>query len=67
MDTEEAKKLINEFFENRPTKDVYEKCLLELITEKHNIVANEEYEKDMIDRIDKVIESIEAYLYVTKK
>ena len=62
MDIEKSKLLINEFFEKRPTKDVYEKCLIELITEKHNIMSNEEYDKNLIDKIDKVIESIYIYL-----
>ena len=39
MNLEKAKLLINDFFENRPTKDIYEKCLIELITEKHNIMS----------------------------
>ena len=67
MDIEKSKSLINEFFEKRPTKDVYEKCLIELITEKHNIISNEEYDKNLIDKIDKVIESIYIYLSVASK
>lgn len=67
MDIENAKSLINNFFEKRPTKDVYEKCLIELITEKHNILLNEEYDKNLIEKIDKVIESIQIYLSVTSK
>lgn len=30
MNIEEAITLINDFFEKRPTKDIYEKCLIEL-------------------------------------
>ena len=67
MDIEKSKSLINEFFEKRPTKDVYEKCLIELITEKHIIISNEEYDKNLIDNIDKVIESIYIYLSVASK
>jgi hypothetical protein len=67
MDIEKSKSLINDFFEKRPTKDVYEKCLVELITEKHNIISNEEYDKNLIDKIDKVIESIYIYLNVASK
>lgn len=67
MDIEKTKSLINDFFEKRPTKDVYEKCLLELITEKQNIISNEEYDKNLIDKIDKVIESIYIYLTVASK
>ena len=67
MDIEKAKIFINDFFEKIPTKDVYEKCLLELITEKHNIMSNKEYDKDLIDKIDKVIESIHVYLSVASK
>ena len=67
MDIEKSKQLINDFFEKRPTKDVYEKCLIELITEKHNIISNEEYDKNLIDKIDKVIESIYIYLNVASK
>ena len=64
MDIEKLKSFMNEFFEKRPTKDVYEKCLIELITEKQNIISNEEYDKNLIDKIDKVIESIYIYLSV---
>ena len=67
MDIEKLKSFINEFFEKRPTKDVYEKCLIELITEKQNIISNEEYDKNLIDKIDKVIESIYIYLTVASK
>lgn len=67
MDIEKSKSLINDFFEKRPTKDVYEKCLIELITEKHNIITNEGYDKNLIDKIDKVIESIYIYLSVASK
>ena len=67
MDIEKLKSFMNEFFEKRPTKDVYEKCLIELITEKQNIISNEEYDKNLIDKIDKVIESIYIYLSVASK
>ena len=67
MDIEKLKSFIDEFFEKRPTKDVYEKCLIELITEKQNIISNEEYDKNLIDKIDKVIESIYIYLSVASK
>ena len=67
MDIEKAKSLFNDFLENIPTKDVYEKCLIELITKKHNIMSNKEYDKKLIDEIDKVIESIHIYLSVASK
>ena len=67
MDIEKLKSFMNEFFEKRPTKDVYEKCLIELITEKQNIISNEEYDKNLIDKIDKVIESIYIYLSIASK
>lgn len=58
----EISSIINDFFEKRPTKDIYEKCLIELMTEKNNIISNKEYDKNLIDKIDKVIESINIYL-----
>ena len=67
MDIEKLKSFINEFFEKRPSKEVYEKCLIELITEKQNIISNEEYDKNLIDKIDNVIESIYIYLSVASK
>ena len=67
MDIEKAKSIINDFFEKRPTKDVYEKCLLELVILKNNIIQNEEYDKIFIDKIDKVIESIQIYLSVASR
>jgi hypothetical protein len=67
MDIQNAKTLINDFFSKNPSKDVYEKCLIELITEKNNIILNEKYDKDLIDKIDKVIESIKVYLSIASK
>ena len=67
MDLEKLNTLFNEFFEKRPTKDVYEKCLIELMNEKHIIMSNEEYDKNVIDKIDEVIESIKLYLSVASK
>jgi len=34
MDIEEIKNLVEEVYENRPKKDVFEKCLLDIINEK---------------------------------
>lgn len=68
MDTEKAKTIIDEFFEKRPSKEVYEKCLIELISEKHNIMKTDaEPNKEFIDKIDKVIESIQQYLSIASK
>jgi hypothetical protein len=71
MDKEQSKTFINDFFEdylkNRPTKDVFQKCLMECIIEKNNLVSDGESNKDLLDRIDKVIESIQVYLSVTSK
>lgn len=67
MEIEKTKTLINDFFKKKPTKDIYEKCLMELISEKHNILLNEEYDKNLIDKIDKVIESIQIYLSIASK
>jgi hypothetical protein len=67
MDIEKAKLLVDEFFEKRPTKDIYEKCLIELLTEKHKLITNEECDKVIIEKIDKVIESIQQYLQIASK
>lgn len=37
------------------------------MTEKNNIISNKEYDKNLIDKIDKVIESINVYLSVASK
>jgi hypothetical protein len=66
MDIEKVKTLINDFFVKRPT-NIYEECLIKLIAEKYNIIANEEYDENLINKIDKVIESIQAYLSVVSK
>jgi hypothetical protein len=66
MNIENAK-TFDDDFEKRPTKDIYEKCLLELYTEKHNIILNENYDKKLINKIDKVLESIHIYLSVASK
>jgi hypothetical protein len=67
MDFETLKNKINDMFEKRPTKDVYEKCLLELIIEKNRIVSNEEYEQKFIDELDKLIQCIQLYLTVASR
>jgi len=67
MDIEKNIALINDFFEKKPTKDIYEKCLIELITEKNNIISNKEYDKNLTDKIDNVIESIQLYLSIASK
>jgi len=60
------KKHIDEIFEKRPTKDVFEKVLMDLITEKTKIIPNEENKK-LIDEIDKIMESIQIYVSVASK
>lgn len=67
MDIEKAEILINDFFEKIPTKKIYEKCLIELIIEKQNIILKKEHNKNLIDKIDKVIESIQLYLSIASK
>ena len=68
MDIEKKldKKTLNEMFENRPNKDKWENCLLELIIERNQILSRE-HDKKLIDEIDKVIESIQLYLSVASK
>jgi len=66
MDIENIKKQLDEIFENRPNKDVFEKVLMDLITEKTKIIPNEENKK-LIDEIDKVMESIQIYVSVASK
>jgi len=65
MDIEQIKNLVDEVYENRPSKDVFEKCLLDIINEK-NKITNEDNTK-LIDEMDKLIESIKIYLSVTSK
>ena len=67
LDIENATKLVKNFIEKRPTKDVYEKCLIELLIEKNAIMSTEDYDKNLIEKIDKVIESIQIYLTVASK
>ncbi len=67
MDVGNVKIFLNDFFENIPKKDVFEKCLIELIIEKNKTLSNEDYDKNLIDKIDKIIESIQIYLSVATK
>jgi hypothetical protein len=67
MNIEDFKLIFNEFFRNPPSRDIYEKVLVELITEKNNILSNLEYDKKLIDEIDKVIDSINMYLSIIPK
>ena len=63
MDIEKTKVLIDEIFEKRPTKDVFEKCLVELVNEKNKIILRED-NKNLMDQLDKLIESIQIYLSI---
>ena len=63
MDIEKTKVLIDEIFEKRPTKDVFEKCLVELVNEKNKIILSED-NKNLMDQLDKLIESIQIYLSI---
>ena len=67
MDIEISQRVITDFFEKRPTKDIYEKCLIALITEKNNLMSKEHHDQNLIDKIDKVIESIQQYLSIASK
>lgn len=67
MDKYKANTMINDFFEKIPTKDVFEKCLMELMIEKQNTISNGNYDKNLIEHMDKVIESIQQYLLVASK
>ena len=66
MDIENIKKQIDDIIEKRPSKDVFEKVCLDLITEKTKIIPNEENKK-LLEEIDKVMESIQIYLSVASK
>lgn len=63
LDTENIGKILMELFEKKPTKDVYEKCLCDLNMEKNKIIQNEE-NKELLERLEQVIQSIEQYLSI---
>ena len=69
-DINNVKNLILDFLKNKPTKDLYEKCLVQLINEKITILSNDENEEKniiLIQHIDKIIESILSYLDVASR
>jgi hypothetical protein len=41
--------------------------LFELMTEKNNITVNKNYDTILIDKIDKIIESIQLYVSIASK
>ena len=41
--------------------------MFNIINEKHNIMSNKEYDKILVDKMDKIIESIYIYLSVSTK
>ncbi len=61
------KKQMDEIFEKRPTKNVFENCLVEIIAEKNQILVGKQENKKMLEEIDKIIESIQKYLTVASK
>jgi len=76
MKIEHIKIDLDKIFVERPTKDIYEKCLLDIINEKNKLVfkkentqeenTQEEYKK-LIDEYDKLIENIKIYLSIASK
>lgn len=56
-----------EYFKNKPTKDVFEKCLFDIILEKNKIMSNPDYDKNQINKLDNIIESIQAYLSIASE
>ena len=46
-------------FYDKPSKETFEKCLADLIIEKNKIILNK-HEEQLIEYIDKVIESIQV-------
>ena len=48
---------------DKPSKETFEKCLADLIIEKNKILLNK-HEEQLIEYIDKVIESIQVYLSI---
>lgn len=58
---------LNKWFENRPSKDVYNKALLELLVERANITKQPDYDREYVAKIDEVIHSIQVYLSVATK
>jgi hypothetical protein len=67
MDIEVLQKNFNSIVENRPTRDVFEKVLIEAIIERNKIVSQPDYDKRYIEMVNKVIESITIYLSVATK
>ena len=47
----------------KPNKEIFEKCLADLITEKNKIIL-EEHDKELIEYINRIIESILIYLNI---
>jgi hypothetical protein len=67
MDIEVLQKDFNSIVENRPTRDVFEKVLIEAIIERNKITSQPDYDKRYIEMVNKVIESITIYLSVATK
>ena len=66
MELEQIKKIVDVIFEKRPTKDVFETCLVDVITERNRILSDE-HDKKLIEELDKVIQSIQKYLSIISK
>lgn len=68
MDNVEIQKIIFDLLEYRPSKEVFEKCLLDIISEKNKIIKDDdENSKNLIDELDKLINSIQIYLSFASK
>lgn len=66
MNNEKIQKIIYDLLEYRPSKEVFEKCLLDVISEKNKIIKDEN-SKNLIQELDKLIDSIQIYLSVATK
>lgn len=68
MDNAEIQKIIFDLLEYRPSKEVFEKCLLDVISEKNKIIKDDdENSKKLMVKLDKLIECIQIYLSVASK
>jgi hypothetical protein len=67
MYNEKIQKIIFDLLEYRPSKEVFEKSLLDIISEKNKIIKDVENSKKLMVELDKLIESIQIYLSVASK
>jgi len=68
MDIEKSNLLINGVFRVKPSRHIYDDCLLDLLTERYNIImSDDDCNSELLIVINTAIEIIQKYINIISK